>query len=80
MHGDERVQDRMFSYVSLEQRVPVDHPLRVAFPANLVPVAMRETGMRGARYGTRKEAYAAAIWTAEPHASPATSSACAGDG
>ena len=28
MGGDERVQDGMFSYVSLEQRVPQDHPLR----------------------------------------------------
>ena len=28
MRGDERVQDGMFSYVSLEQRVPGDHPLR----------------------------------------------------
>jgi transposase len=28
MRGDERVQDGMFSYVSLEQRVPADHPLR----------------------------------------------------
>jgi transposase len=28
MRGDERVQDGMFSYVSLEQRVPVEHPLR----------------------------------------------------
>jgi transposase len=28
MRGDERVQDGMFSYVTLEQRVPVDHPLR----------------------------------------------------
>jgi len=28
MRGDERVQDGMFSYVSLEQRVPCDHPLR----------------------------------------------------
>lgn len=27
MRRDERIQDRMFSYVSLEQRVPVDHPL-----------------------------------------------------
>jgi hypothetical protein len=27
MRGDGRVQDGMFSYVSLEQRVPVDHPL-----------------------------------------------------
>ena len=28
MRGDERVQDGMFSYVSLEERVPADHPLR----------------------------------------------------
>ena len=28
MRGDERSQDGMFSYVSLEQRVPADHPLR----------------------------------------------------
>src|ERR1700731_428922 len=28
MRGDERVQDGMFSYVSLEERVPLDHPLR----------------------------------------------------
>src|SRR6202040_294537 len=28
MRGDERTQDGMFSYVSLEQRVPSDHPLR----------------------------------------------------
>ena len=28
MRGDERVQDGMFSYVSLEQRVPEEHPLR----------------------------------------------------
>jgi hypothetical protein len=28
MRGDERVQEGMFSYVSLEQRVPADHPLR----------------------------------------------------
>src|ERR1700741_467591 len=28
MRGDERTQDGMFSYVSLEQRVPQDHPLR----------------------------------------------------
>lgn len=30
MRGDERVQDGMFSCVSLEQRVPEDHPLRAA--------------------------------------------------
>ena len=28
MRGNERIQDGMFSYVSLEQRVPRDHPLR----------------------------------------------------
>jgi transposase len=28
MRGDEQIQDGMFSYVSLEQRVPADHPLR----------------------------------------------------
>ena len=28
MRGDERIEDGMFSYVSLEQRVPADHPLR----------------------------------------------------
>src|SRR6201987_4513989 len=28
MRGDEQAQDGMFSYVSLEQRVPSDHPLR----------------------------------------------------
>jgi len=28
MRGDERYQDGMFSYVSLEERVPQDHPLR----------------------------------------------------
>jgi transposase len=28
MRGDERFEDGMFSYVSLEQRVPTDHPLR----------------------------------------------------
>jgi hypothetical protein len=28
MRGDELVQDGMFSYVTLEQRVPEDHPLR----------------------------------------------------
>ncbi|HEY3707017.1 MAG TPA: IS5 family transposase [Terracidiphilus sp.] len=28
MRGDERVQDGMFSYVTLEQRVPREHPLR----------------------------------------------------
>lgn len=29
MRGDDQQQSDMFSYVSLEQRVPQDHPLRV---------------------------------------------------
>lgn len=28
MRGNERIQDGLFSYVSFEQRVPQDHPLR----------------------------------------------------
>jgi hypothetical protein len=28
MRGDDRQPDAMFSYVSAEQRVPPDHPLR----------------------------------------------------
>ena len=28
MRGDDQQQDAVFSYVSLEQRVPKDHPLR----------------------------------------------------
>ena len=28
MRGDDREPDSMFSYVSAEQRVPADHPLR----------------------------------------------------
>ena len=28
MRGDDRESDSMFSYVSAEQRVPADHPLR----------------------------------------------------
>jgi hypothetical protein len=28
MRGDERIQEGKFSYFSLEQRVPADHPLR----------------------------------------------------
>jgi transposase len=28
MRGDEPIQEGMFGYVSLEQRVPADHPLR----------------------------------------------------
>ena len=28
MRGDDRKQDDMFSYISPEQRIPQDHPLR----------------------------------------------------
>jgi hypothetical protein len=28
MRGSDRVQGSMFSYVSLETRIPADHPLR----------------------------------------------------
>jgi hypothetical protein len=37
---------------------PAQHGLEC--PANFVPVGMRQTGMRGAWNGTRKEAYAGA--------------------
>ncbi len=39
MRGDERFQDGMFSYVTLEQRVPKDHPLREI--RRLVDVVLR---------------------------------------
>jgi transposase len=39
MRGDEQVQDGMFSYVSLEQRVPADHPLRAV--RKLMDAALR---------------------------------------
>lgn len=39
MRGDERVQEGMFRYVSLEQRVPQDHPLRAVH--KLTDVALR---------------------------------------
>ena len=32
MRGDEQQQDGVFSYISLEQRVPQDHPLRAIRP------------------------------------------------
>jgi hypothetical protein len=35
-------------------------PVRLVCPANLVPVEMRQTGMRGALNGTREEAHAGA--------------------
>jgi transposase len=39
MRGDERVQDGMFGYVSLEQRVPADPPLRAV--GKLTDVVLR---------------------------------------
>ena len=51
MRGDERVQDGMFSYVTLEQRVPKDHPLREI--RKLTDVVLRSLS------GTFDELYAA---------------------
>jgi hypothetical protein len=39
MRGDERVQDGMFGYVLLEQRVPADPPLRAV--GKLTDVVLR---------------------------------------
>lgn len=41
MRGDDRRPDAMFSYVSAEQRVPADHPLRAI--RTLVDDVLRET-------------------------------------
>jgi len=40
MRGDDRQPDAMFSYVSAERRVPVDHPLRAI--RGLVDDVLRE--------------------------------------
>src|SRR2546426_12837968 len=40
MRGNEQEQDAVFSYVSLEQRVPTDHPLRAI--RKMVDRALRE--------------------------------------
>jgi transposase len=40
MRGDDRQPDSMFSYVSAEQRVPADHPLRAI--RGLVDAVLRE--------------------------------------
>src|ERR1700693_6071624 len=40
MRGNEQQQDAVFSYVSLEQRVPSDHPLRAI--REMVDQALRE--------------------------------------
>jgi len=37
MRGDDRQPDAMFSYVSAEQRVPADHPLRTLENVTLSP-------------------------------------------
>ena len=42
MRGDERVQDGMFSYLTLEQRIPRDHPLREL--RRLTDVVLRSLG------------------------------------
>ncbi len=44
MRGDHRIQGAMFSYVSLEQRVPRDHPLRPI--REMVDEALRELSPR----------------------------------
>lgn len=44
MRGDDRTQGAMFSYVSLEQRVPRDHPLRPI--REMVDEALRELSPR----------------------------------
>jgi len=40
MRGDDQQQDAVFSYVSLEQRVPGDHPLRAI--RQMVDAALQE--------------------------------------
>ena len=40
MRGDDQQQDAVFSYVSLEQRVPSDHPLRAI--RQMVDAALQE--------------------------------------
>lgn len=40
MRGDDRQPDAMFSYVSAEERVPKDHPLRTIRP--MVDAALRD--------------------------------------
>jgi len=42
MRGDDQQQDGVFSYVSLEQRVPRSHPLRAI--RAMVDEALRELG------------------------------------
>ena len=44
MRGDDRSQGAMFSYVSLEQRVPQEHPLRPI--REMVDEALRELSVR----------------------------------
>jgi hypothetical protein len=42
MRGDKRFQDGMFSYVSLQQRFPEDHPLRAV--RKLTDTVLRRCG------------------------------------
>src|ERR1700675_1469183 len=44
MRGDDRQPDAMFSYVSMEDRIPQDHPLRTM--RTLVDAALREMSPR----------------------------------
>src|SRR5258708_16949642 len=44
MRGNEQRQDAVFSYVSLEQRVPAEHPLRAI--RQMVDVALKELSSR----------------------------------
>ena len=51
MRGDDQQQEGVFSYVSLEQRVPKDHPLRAI--RRLVDEALAElSGQFDELYGT----------------------------
>ena len=44
MRGDDQEPDGMFSYVSMEARIPVDHPLRAM--RDLMDAALRELSPR----------------------------------
>src|SRR5207244_11641280 len=44
MRGDDQQQDAVFSYVSLEQRVPGDHPLRAI--RQMVDAALQELSVQ----------------------------------
>ena len=56
MRGDDREPDAMFSYVSAEQRVPADHPLRAirALVDDVLRDMSREFDGLYARVGVRR--------------------------